>query len=968
MNRATVDPDLLRTHAPFLRSLARALRDDISEAEDLAQETMRRALERSPRESATGAVRGWLARVMRSVRREASRASQRRRAREQKVAPPEASDSHDPARIVERLELVGHLARAVAELPEPYRGTIIAHHLDELSPAAIARRSSIPLATVHTRLRRGRELLRKRLCPRDDSDARVAWMAGLDLLTHQGGTVLPAWISLRIAAALLVCLTTGIGGWWWLTDGESHRFASSRASRSTEPMIAAAATTPPHDPVPAREPAPSASDWTITEDRPCVAAQVVLAERGEPAVGATVSFREIGATPLAREQFTVRLYSRIHDWWFEDDDQRQRDVEAFLADAGGPLRKVGTTDGEGVVVLPPFEDAIVLATLGERRLIRRLSSTDARPIRLALELPAALTIRVVDRHGEPAPRTSVAMEADNGRNRELLWRSHTGLDGCVVVPPRHFERFREEYASSLWAVTLGLAATGSPTVTIDPAELPTTPVELMLPACGRVRVELRDADDRRITSPALVGLARADPERPVNQSDIGMAWRLTSDGFAEFEEVPLGLPLIACPVDRRHSSAPLEFSGPTREGETAQIVMKFGPRLPMLRGRIVQADGSPMGDWSFRSRWSIASAPHLGRVVTDREGRFELSLARYDFETDEPHGTPVDVGWLTLRPFEPDLLDPALLEAAIVLRLESHLLEPGDHDLGDLRCADSQVVAAGRIVDSAGEPVRGVDLAVLANTERGWRKVSGLESRSSDEGAFTIVGWTALTPLQCAVESSGWRSASPIAFTPGMRDLVVVVDPTASLRGHVLLDPDIPVDQIALRPSESLQPLGDVRELVRRGTPPVTLREDGSWCIALLSAGRGTLEIGLGNGVVGHFAIEPMVTIEGVANEKEGEQDPRLAAIDLRGRLRVIPIEVRDRDGAPLPGARIEARSVTGDGALGPRRRFITDGRGDAKLLAAAARYTLLVSKDGFAERALADVGSDCTIELDRQR
>ncbi len=82
MTHACIDPELLLRHAPFLKALAQALRDDLVGADDLAQETWSRALTRAPRDAdAELAVRGWLARIMRSVRREAHRSDERRRRR-----------------------------------------------------------------------------------------------------------------------------------------------------------------------------------------------------------------------------------------------------------------------------------------------------------------------------------------------------------------------------------------------------------------------------------------------------------------------------------------------------------------------------------------------------------------------------------------------------------------------------------------------------------------------------------------------------------------------------------------------------------------------------------------------------------------------------------------------------------------------------------------------------------------------
>jgi RNA polymerase sigma-70 factor (ECF subfamily) len=55
------------------------------------------------------------------------------------------------------------VTRAVARLPEPERGVILAYYLGEMSVREIARILAIPEGTVKTRLHRGRRLLRKEL-------------------------------------------------------------------------------------------------------------------------------------------------------------------------------------------------------------------------------------------------------------------------------------------------------------------------------------------------------------------------------------------------------------------------------------------------------------------------------------------------------------------------------------------------------------------------------------------------------------------------------------------------------------------------------------------------------------------------------------------------------------------------------------------------------------------------------------
>jgi len=155
-----LDPELLLAHAGFVRSVARSLLRDGSAVDDVVQQTWLTALERPPRDA--GALRRWLARVVRSVARESRRSDERRTRREIASAPSEI-DPRDPSALVERLARMRALTDAVLALPPPYRDAIVRRHLEELSPAEIARRDGVPVATIETRLKRARKQLRERL-------------------------------------------------------------------------------------------------------------------------------------------------------------------------------------------------------------------------------------------------------------------------------------------------------------------------------------------------------------------------------------------------------------------------------------------------------------------------------------------------------------------------------------------------------------------------------------------------------------------------------------------------------------------------------------------------------------------------------------------------------------------------------------------------------------------------------------
>jgi RNA polymerase sigma-70 factor (ECF subfamily) len=198
-----LDPELLLAHAGFVRSVARSLLADESAVDDVVQQTWLAALQRPPREA--GALRRWLGRVVRSVARESRRADERRLRREAASAPSEV-DPSDPALLVERLARMRALTDAVLALPPPYRDAIVRRHLEELSPAEIARRDGVPVATIETRLKRARKQLRERL--------ETSYGIGRDALALlvTGVKAGATWKAATLAAAAVVLLA-GAATW-----------------------------------------------------------------------------------------------------------------------------------------------------------------------------------------------------------------------------------------------------------------------------------------------------------------------------------------------------------------------------------------------------------------------------------------------------------------------------------------------------------------------------------------------------------------------------------------------------------------------------------------------------------------------------------------------------------------------------------------------------------------------------------
>ena len=206
--------------------------------EDLVQETVVKLLEQPPRDP--GAVHAWTSRVAGNTAAKQRRSDQRRRHREEVIARnealPEASED------IELEEMQIEIARAVAELDEPFRSAILLRFFEGVSPSEIAERLDVPAVTVRSRIHRGIKKLRGMLEKRSGRDllallpwvllgeARAAAAAGGAAAASEGATTATATTSGAASAPATANPTP------WLSAG----FASSARDTSARQIPAQA--------------------------------------------------------------------------------------------------------------------------------------------------------------------------------------------------------------------------------------------------------------------------------------------------------------------------------------------------------------------------------------------------------------------------------------------------------------------------------------------------------------------------------------------------------------------------------------------------------------------------------------------------------------------------------------------------------------------------------------------------------
>lgn len=286
----------LTRESAWLHRLARSLVRDAHRAEDAAQRALLLALQSARREGTPASPRGWLATLLRNVVREDMRSEGRRRDRE--LLRGGAGEAPGADEALQRLELQQLVVQVIRELDEPYRTTVVLRYLEGLSVRRVARRTGVPVKTVHTRLDRARARLRQKLDRQHGGDG-ARWLSALltlptihtaNLATGVGSMGAGAKLALGSVAAAAVLG----GGLWWMQSSSATPARPSVGERVVAAQapeeVAASAARPA---TAATAPERSAATDGVTDTLQPTAAVVLLVGRvedvdGEPVEGASV--------------------------------------------------------------------------------------------------------------------------------------------------------------------------------------------------------------------------------------------------------------------------------------------------------------------------------------------------------------------------------------------------------------------------------------------------------------------------------------------------------------------------------------------------------------------------------------------------------------------------------------------------------------------------------------------------------
>jgi RNA polymerase sigma-70 factor (ECF subfamily) len=163
--REDIVTSLVHCHATFVYRIAYSILRDVSDSEDIAQETFLRAVKNVEKLPLIRDQRAWLARI-------AWRLAITKWNRNKKRRYVEIDISEDSARLASGLntevnaqnrQMVETINRLTFSLPDDLRNPLILSAIEEMGSKEVAEILNISEVTVRTRVHRARKLLREKL-------------------------------------------------------------------------------------------------------------------------------------------------------------------------------------------------------------------------------------------------------------------------------------------------------------------------------------------------------------------------------------------------------------------------------------------------------------------------------------------------------------------------------------------------------------------------------------------------------------------------------------------------------------------------------------------------------------------------------------------------------------------------------------------------------------------------------------
>ena len=518
---------------------------------------------------------------------------------------------------------------------------------------------------------------------------------------------------------------------------------------------------------------------------------------------------------------------------------------------------------------------LVAAQAGERATFAFLKPDHEGTLTLRLESRARIEVRVVDANGQPVLDVPVLLRAhvEGGADFDYQKALTQGPDAAVVfLDPGKSIEVDGEVPS--FRVSLGVPGVLKRERRVDFKRPRDEPLVLRLGKTAPLVVTVVNEEGEVLDVTGQVEVLRQGTIRALTAN--------LEHGQAVLAHVGLkGALTVVASLPGRGLTLRTETPGPAEAGVALAVRLTARPR-PYVTGRLLDSNGTAVGSGPYHLYfWSgKPNDPEWVEVQTDERGAF-----RVDLDSSIDPGTGLRVA-LTDPTFVPE---PRRADSAEVL------VQAEVTDVGDLRFKPSSRIA-GRCMDTAGEPVAGVE--VLASTDLGGFLVP---AESNEQGRFEIRGLFAEFS-QLTVVSETWILPEVVVSAPRDGEVELVLVRPGKVVGSV--DLRTGMDPSSVRVSlESKAKSSGVRPFVQPDA-------EGRFEVTGLAPGRYTCEFSLGSQQ--RASVDDVIVAEAQVTE-----DPRLQAVDLVTGVATLVLEVSRSDGRPMADV---SAAIVREGRLFDRR------------------------------------------------
>ena len=683
---------------------------------------------------------------------------------------------------------------------------------------------------------------------------------------------------LAILASLVVFAVSA----WWLTRAEAPPARVEGEAVGTAPPAVADV---PDEVTERRVVAAAAREVIEPWTGPFANVQVVAQGTGAPGTRAPIAGAEVWYQPPEFDQAALAETEQR-----ELATLRNHDGEAFL-------RKVGratVSDAEGRCRVPLGTQGTALAVrAGDLFEEAWLREDGPDPFVLELRADRTLRVRVIDAGGQGVPGIGVELRAptnEGGTSRSVLGQS----DASGVVTRPHAQQLARDPARKATVVAM-LAGGVGPSAEVDVLH-PPAEIELRLPITGSVTVHLLEASgapvDPRYLLEREVDLAgfEAQPADPSQVHDgFGKAMvraELSPDGLAVFPRVALDRYLI---VKLGHFGLEKGFVGPTLARPSVEVALQRSADGATFVGRMLGPDGTALVSSVLLFGYRCANGLGNAEARTDSEGRFRWYAGTY------PVGQAATIA---VAISHRERTNPMAVE------LPGHQVVKGDNDLGDVQLERHRTLLAGRLVRGEGVDVAQVQLEIERRRGDRWNNDYQWRPEWQPDGTFAVRGVAPEgEPLRLVVREGKYLPVEPIECAVGSTGIEIALQSAAAATAVFLVDAGTPVEKLVIRFRRTQPPeAGDSQSRwhaeLRERADAMSARLDAdqrlrrSW--TGLTPGAYRLSV--------HCAgvAEPAALIDDIRVGAEPCIDPRLQAIDLRGKLRRFQVRATGADGQPI--------------------------------------------------------------------